>query len=182
MLLAVLCSKYSHDALRFILMFSVFKIYFPGFVPGHFMWDLWWIKGHWDRSFSELLGFRLSIFLHNGSPWWYIIWRKNNRPIVLGYLVVIVHAIGINFRGLKPDRRRWILWVIKISSTTSFGGEVKPLAQCRKILQHVKYPCGVRQICFAGKINEHDSPSFPCFTTRYLCWYLPEVSWMNRND
>jgi hypothetical protein len=28
----------------------------------------------------------------------------------------------------------------------------------------------------AGKINGHFSPSFPCFATKRICWYLPEGS------
>jgi hypothetical protein len=32
------------------------------------------------------------------------------------------------------------LRVIKIYSTTSFGGEIKPSAMCLKILRHVKVP------------------------------------------
>jgi hypothetical protein len=35
------------------------------------------------------------------------------------------------------------LRVTKIHSTPSFGGEVKPLALCRKILWHIEDPCRV---------------------------------------
>jgi hypothetical protein len=35
---------------------------------------------------------------------------------------------------------------------TSFGREVKPSAPCRKILQHIKDPCGAWQRYFVGKI------------------------------
>jgi hypothetical protein len=44
------------------------------------MWDLWWTKWHWDKFFSEFIGFRLSISLHHGSPYSHIIWGMNNRP------------------------------------------------------------------------------------------------------
>jgi hypothetical protein len=40
--------------------------------------------------------------------------------------------------GSKPAEENGFLKAIKILSTPSFGGEVKPLAACRKILQHVK--------------------------------------------
>jgi hypothetical protein len=55
--------------------------------------------------------------------------------------VVIVLAIGPKVHGFKPGRGRWILEAIQIRSTTSFGGEIKLSAICRKILRHVKNPC-----------------------------------------
>jgi hypothetical protein len=33
----------------------------PGLCPDQSMWDLWWTKWHWDRFFSELFGFLLSV-------------------------------------------------------------------------------------------------------------------------
>jgi hypothetical protein len=47
--------------------------------------------------------------------------------------VVSVLATGPKVRGFDPDQGRWIR-VIKIRSTTSFGGEVKPSVD----LRHVK--------------------------------------------
>jgi hypothetical protein len=85
----------------------------------------------------------------------FLVWLR----FVLGGLVVIVFANGPKVRGFKPGRGRWIWKVIKIRCTTSFGGEVKPSAPCRKILRHVKDPWGVRQRYFAGKINGHFPPS-----------------------
>jgi hypothetical protein len=52
-----------------------------------------------------------------------------------------------------------LLRAIKIRSTTSFGGEVKPAVECRKVLQHVKDPCSKEQI-LVGKIHGHFSPKF----------------------
>jgi hypothetical protein len=40
----------------------------------------------------------------------------------------------------NPADNNGFLKVITIHSMTSFGGEVKPSAKCRKILQHVKEP------------------------------------------
>jgi hypothetical protein len=40
----------------------------------------------------------------------------------------------------KPAEGDGFLRAIKILSTPSFGGKVKPLAPCRKILRHVKVP------------------------------------------
>jgi hypothetical protein len=56
-----------------------------------------------------------------------------------------------------------LLWAIKIHSMTAFIGEVKQLAPCHKILQHVKDPCGGWQRYFPGKINRHFSLSFSLF-------------------
>jgi hypothetical protein len=50
---------------------------------------------------------------------------------------------------------------------TSFGGEVKSLAPCSKILQHVKNPCGVRDISPA-KLRDIYVQVFPCISTRCL--------------
>jgi hypothetical protein len=47
-------------------------------------------------------------------------------------------AIESKVRGFKPSRGDEFLSVIKIRSTPSFGGEVKPEVRCRNILRHVK--------------------------------------------
>jgi hypothetical protein len=57
---------------------------------------------------------------------------------VLGGLVVIVLETGPKVRGLKPGQGDESLRAIKIRSTISFEGEVKPSAPCRKILLNVK--------------------------------------------
>jgi hypothetical protein len=31
-------------------------------------WDLWWKKWHWDRFYSELYGFPLSVLFNSGCP------------------------------------------------------------------------------------------------------------------
>jgi hypothetical protein len=62
--------------------------------------------------------------------------------VVLGGLVVTLLAIGPKVPRFKPGRGRWILRAIKICTTTLFVAEVKPSA-LRKILWHVKDPCGV---------------------------------------
>jgi hypothetical protein len=43
-----------------------------------------------------------------------------------------VLATGPKVRGFKPGRGDGFLRVIKIRSTTSFGGEVKPSVPCRR--------------------------------------------------
>jgi hypothetical protein len=44
------------------------------------------------------------------------------------------------FAGSDPAKDNEFLRVMKIHSMPSFQGEVKPLAPCCKILQHVKEP------------------------------------------
>jgi hypothetical protein len=59
-----------------------------------------------------------------------------SQRVDLGGLVVSVLATGPKVRGFDPDRGRWILRVIKIRSTTSFGrSHVVDL-------RHVKEPYG----------------------------------------
>jgi hypothetical protein len=48
--------------------------------------------------------------------------------VVLGGVMVSVFAIGPKVRGFKPGRGDGLLRAIKIRSTPSFGGEVKPNA------------------------------------------------------
>jgi hypothetical protein len=57
--------------------------------------------------------------------------------------MVSVLAIGPKVRGFKPGRGDGFLRAIKILSTPSFQGDVKPEVTCRKILQRVKDPCVV---------------------------------------
>jgi hypothetical protein len=56
----------------------------------------------------------------------------------LGGVVVSVLASGPKGRGLRPGRGGGFLRAIIIRSTPSFGREVKPEAQCRKMLRHVR--------------------------------------------
>jgi hypothetical protein len=58
--------------------------------------------------------------------------------VTLGGIVVSLLAIGLKFQEFKPGRGRWIFKGNKIRGTTFFGGEVKPLIPCRKILQNLQ--------------------------------------------
>jgi hypothetical protein len=55
-------------------------------------------------------------------------------------LVVSLLAIGSKSAGMNQAEIDGFLMAIKIRSTTSFRGEVKPFVPCRNILQHVKEP------------------------------------------
>jgi hypothetical protein len=52
--------------------------------------------------------------------------------VALGCLMVACLSLDPRFAGSKPVRCRWILMAIKIRSTTSFRGEVKPSVPYKK--------------------------------------------------
>jgi hypothetical protein len=54
--------------------------------------------------------------------------------------MVIMLVIKLRFVGSSLVESNGFLGVIKVSSMTSFRGEVKPLAPFCKILWHVKHP------------------------------------------
>jgi hypothetical protein len=58
-------------------------------------------------------------------------------PSRFGGVMVSMLAIGPKVRGFKPGRDDGFL-TITIRSTPFFGGQVKALAPCLKILRHVK--------------------------------------------
>jgi hypothetical protein len=58
--------------------------------------------------------------------------------------MVSVLDIGPKVRGFKLGRGDGFLRAIKILSTPSFGGEVKPSAPCRNILRNVETHFEVR--------------------------------------
>jgi hypothetical protein len=62
---------------------------------------------------------------------------------VIDGLTVIVLAIVSKFADSNPDEDCGFLRAIRIPSTTSFGGEVKPSTSWYGILRHAKNPCGV---------------------------------------
>jgi hypothetical protein len=60
--------------------------------------------------------------------------------VVLGGLVVVGLQLDPKFAGSNAAEDDGFLRAIKIHSTTSIGGEVKPSIPCRKILLYVKEP------------------------------------------
>jgi hypothetical protein len=58
----------------------------------------------------------------------------------LGGVVDESLTLETRFAGLNSAEDHRVLRAIKVSSTTSFGGEVKPSVPCRNVLQHVKEP------------------------------------------
>jgi hypothetical protein len=69
--------------------------------------------------------------------------------------------------GSNPAEDGGFLRVKQVRSTTSFGGEVKPVAPCRKILR-VEDSYSMEKILIC-EIQGHFSPLFFCYATRYLC-------------
>jgi hypothetical protein len=59
-------------------------------------------------------------------------------------------TLNLRFAGSNPAEDDGFLRVIKITSTTSFGGDVKPSSPCGKILRHAKESCGILQVYFIG--------------------------------
>jgi hypothetical protein len=55
-------------------------------------------------------------------------------------------AVEPKVRGFKPGRGQWIFKGDKISSTTSFRGEVKPSVPCRRFTVCYKNPASMKEI------------------------------------
>jgi hypothetical protein len=62
--------------------------------------------------------------------------------------MVGVLVIRPKIRRFKPGQGDEFLMEIKIRSTPSFGGELKPETQWRKVLRHVKIICKYEQKYF----------------------------------
>jgi hypothetical protein len=95
--------------------------------------------------------FCCSLFLHNTTQYYTVsviltqltltlTTSLHTDYIVLSGVMLIMPATEPKVHWLKSSSQKRILRAIKIRSTTSFGGEVKPSARCRKILRHVKEP------------------------------------------
>jgi hypothetical protein len=74
-----------------------------------------------------------------------------------------------------PAEGGGFLRAVKICSTTSSRGKIKPAIPCRKILRHVKDPYSMKGT-LVGKIHGHLSQDSPAFATRCVYWLLPESS------
>jgi hypothetical protein len=55
-----------------------------------------------------------------------------HMSVALGGLVLVCLPPDLRFAGSNPGEDDGFLRVIKIRSTTSFGGEVKPSVPCRR--------------------------------------------------
>jgi hypothetical protein len=69
-----------------------------------------------------------------------ILRKVSKETVVLGGVKASVLDIGLKVGGFNPAEGDGFLKAIKIRSTPSFAGEVKPSVPCRKTLRHVKNP------------------------------------------
>jgi hypothetical protein len=83
----------------------------------------------------------------------YCICNSNPALVILGGVMVSVLAILPKVFGFNPSWRQQILRAIKTCSTPYFGGVVKPLAPCHKILWHVKQPSKMNKDTSSGQIH-----------------------------
>jgi hypothetical protein len=74
--------------------------------------------------------------------------------------VVTFLPLDTRFAGSNPAEVSRFLRVIKIRSTTYFGGKVQTSVPCRKILRHVKEPYEYERYSSLAKFNGNFSPSF----------------------
>jgi hypothetical protein len=84
-----------------------------------------------------------------------------------------------SFEGSNPADRDVFLKAIKIFSTTSIGGEVKPLAQCREILLHVKDSLRYGRDTDSQKSAAISRPVLPASLLGVCCNLSREILWMN---
>jgi hypothetical protein len=76
------------------------------------------------------------------------------------------------FVGYNPAEEDGVLKVIKMRNMSFFGGEVKPLVPCGKILWHGEETYRYEKIYFVDKIHGQVSPAL----LFGICWLLPESS------
>jgi hypothetical protein len=91
------------------------------------------------------------------------------QKVALGDVVAIVLEIG-TFTGSNTADRDGFLKATKIYSATSFGEEVKPLAICRMILRHAKYPLrNDRYSTYSQNSAATSLTVYSHFATSWLC-------------
>jgi hypothetical protein len=95
----------------------------------------------------------MNITQHKARPGKAIQWRLKTETVGFSETLNLTTSSGSRWcngyrachynkgsRGSNPAEEADFLSATKIRSSTSFGGEGKPSAPCRKILQHVKDP------------------------------------------
>jgi hypothetical protein len=102
---------------------------------------------------------------------WVIILRKtvmynvHMSPSVVQWLSSL--PLDRGFAGSKPAEEDGFLWAVKVLSTNSFGGEVKPAIPCRF---YMLYPYSMWEI-----LRRQNSRTFLHIVSA-LWWLLPESS------
>jgi hypothetical protein len=107
-----------------------------------------------------------------------IMLRYAKSPSMVWWLSCL--QLDLRFAGSDPAEDDTFSRAIKIRIAPSFGEEIKPPAQCRKVLRHVKNPCGVWKRYLIGKIHWLFLQSFSCFAIKYQLLIARELWWMNQ--
>jgi hypothetical protein len=105
-------------------------------------------------------------------------WIQYPEVVILG-LVVSVLAIGPKVRGFWPGPGIWIFKGDK-NPQPSFGGEVKPSAQCRKVLRHLKKPIKVWKKYFVRQNLSFISPVAPALLFENSRRIAREIWWADQ--
>jgi hypothetical protein len=85
----------------------------------------------------------------------------NMKLVALGSIVVTCLPLHPRFAGSNPADDDEFLRELRIRSTTSYGGEVKPSVPCRKILQRVKEPYEYERDTSYAKFTGHNFATLP---------------------
>jgi hypothetical protein len=121
----------------------------------------------------------LQSYYYHSAPSAACIWHSFYNYNLHFTVTVIVLAIGPKVRRFKPGQQRWILRAIKFRSTTSFGGKVKPSAQCCMTLRYVKDPLRYYRDIDKQISEVVSCPVYPRFGTRSICCdQSRELWWM----
>jgi hypothetical protein len=100
---------------------------------------------------------------------------------LIGGVTVSALAIGPTVRRFKHDRGERFLRKIKILSTLSFKGKVKPEAPCRNILRHVKCHLQVGIKILRKAKFSFISPIPPACYQMTTARVATELWWMNHD-
>jgi hypothetical protein len=129
--------------------------------PCQSTWDLWWTKRHWDRVFSEFLGFPLSTSFHRGSSYSYTSFWTNSRPVACHSSVISSRFIFINISismAQAVSRRDF-------TAETRFQTRVCPCGFCDGINWYWERFFS-ELFCFPLSISFHRCSPHSCITWR----------------
>jgi hypothetical protein len=96
------------------------------------MWDLWWIKWHWDRYISELWGFP---------------WQCHYAVVLLTYIITWGWTIGKLVAAVQRHGLTSSTWTATISTAMSFHLWCSMFLCCFHFTNNVSVRCNARIIC-----------------------------------
>jgi hypothetical protein len=128
---------------------------------------------HMRHIFIDAQGVSLNLFrlqnMFRLSLLWSVNWSSSSMT-VFSVVVVVVACLQLDprFAGSSPAEDDGFLGVIKIRSTTSFGGDVKSSVPCRRFTA-CKRTLRAWKDALQAKFSGHVShPCLSCFATRWL--------------